>query len=281
MRNTLGIALVTAAALVLLELVLQVPLLRLLQPLIITPADGTLVTPPVQVRWEGPPRLRLRLVGAGAAPRDLGTHPSPFELSAADLSGPGSYRLQARAPLLGGLIQAERRFSVAPPPPTAAPSPPHPSDTLVAELKQSLLDLRAAHRRTTSENTGLYEENGNLRQENAKLMEEIERLTKANEDAASASAAQDDRATALQQQNRTLSEQLTMMQWQLNAALTCTVWGFYSYPHPQTIPPTRRAVTVTDLAGNVFRRQEDCEAFRQNDPTAASRCFCVGTPWRG
>jgi hypothetical protein len=281
MRNTIGIALVTAAAILLLELLLQTPLYRWLQPAILTPAEGTVVSLPLQVQWDGPSRLRVRLLTEGGPARDLGIHRSPFELTAKDLPEPGAYRLQARALFLGGLIQTERRFAVAAAPTAAAPAPPQRADPKLAEVSQSLADLKAAHERTMAENAGLYEENASLRQDNARLMEENERLAKANEEATTGAAAQEASQEQLQQQNRALSEQLTMLQWQLNAALTCTVWGYYAYPHPQTIPPTRRTVTVTDPQGNVFRTQPDCNVVRQQDPTAASRCFCVGTPWTG
>lgn len=279
MRNTVGIALVTAAGILLLELMLQTPLYRWLEPAILTPAEGTVVSLPLRVQWDGPSRLRIWLLSEGGPPRDLGIHRSPFELTAEDLPEPGAYRLQARALFLGGLIQSESRFTVAPAPAAAVSPPALRADPKLGELNQSLAELKAAHERTMAENAALYEDNTSLRQDNARLLEENERLAKSNEEATSGAAAQEDRQEQLRQENRALSEQLTMMQWQLNAALTCTVWGYYAYPHPQTIPPMRRTVTVSDPQGNVFRTQPDCNVVRQQDPRAASRCFCVGTPW--
>jgi hypothetical protein len=75
---------------------------------------------------------------------------------------------------------------------------------------------------------------------------------------------------------------MAALQWRLNTALTsCAVWGYYAIPHPQTIPISRRAVVVTDIIGTVLRNETDCETVRRSDPSAASRCFCVGTPWTG
>jgi hypothetical protein len=279
-RHTFLIVLVTTAAIILAELVLQTPLYRWLQPVILTPTEGAVIFPPLTVQWDGPPRLDLSLSAEGAPGVDLGTHESPFELSADDLRAPGAYRLVARAPILGGLIQTERRFAVAAPPPTPSPRPA--VDLIRAGQQESLLaKLQTAHEQVLAENRALYEENTSLRQQNAQLLADADKVAKEQDEANARADAQDQRQAQLAQENQALSEQLSALQWQLNSALACSVWGYYSYPHPQTIPVTRRTITVTDSRGQVFRTEADCTAFLVNDPTAASRCFCVSAPWSG
>ncbi|MBI4515255.1 MAG: hypothetical protein HY699_05495 [Deltaproteobacteria bacterium] len=278
MRRTLGIVAVTAAALVLLELRLGTPLFRWLQPEILTPAEGALVSAPLLVRWDGPPRLALSLVANGSPARDLGIHPSPFELTSQDLAAPGPYRLRAHAPILGGfggLIQAERRFAVAAP----APPPPRRPATEPRAAQPTPVAEESEDEEQQAESVALYEENAALRQENATLLQELERLVQENDDTTSQAAVERQQRAQLAQENRALSEQLSVLQWRLNAALTCTVWGYYAYPRPQTIPPTRRVVTVSDTRGEVFRAEPECETVRRADPAAASPCFCVGAPW--
>jgi hypothetical protein len=232
------------------------------------------------VQWDGPPQLALWLLANGSPPQELGVQRSPFEIDAADLSAPGAYRLQARAPILGALILAERRFAVAAPRSVAAP-PDQRCEEHVRQLSTSLDQLRTTHERTQSENTALYEENSTLRQENATLLQEADKLTRDHENETARAAAHRERQAQLAQENQALSEQLSNLQWRLNAAMTCTVWGYYAFPHPQTIPPTRRTVVVADMRGEVFRTELGCATIQQQDPTSASRCFCVGAPWGG
>jgi hypothetical protein len=278
-RRTIEIVALTTAAIVWLELTLDVPLYRWLQPAILTPAEGAAVSPPLLVQWDGPAELSFSLVASNAVREDLGPRRSPFELTSEELPASGTYRLEARSSILGSLIQAERRFSVREPRPSEKPSPP--PDPQLDDLRSSLTSLSVNHERTQSENAALHEENAGLREENAVLLQEIERLARVHEEALARASAHQERQSQLAQENQVLSEELTLSQWRLNAALACTVWGYYSYPRPQTIPPTRRTVSVSDTGGRVFRSEAACEAVRRNDPRAASTCFCVGTPLGG
>ena len=279
MRRTAEIVAITLATIVLVELMLQTSLYRWLQPAIISPTEGAVVTLPLQVQWDGPPRMGLVLASDGGPAQALGVRPSPCELGSVELPKPGLYRLQVRAPLFGSLIQAERRFVVAPPAP--APSPAPQADPRVNQLSSSLNALQATLEQTQSDNAALHAENEALRQENTTLLSEVERTTKTQEEDAGHVAVDADRLAQLRQENQALTEQLSALQWQLNAALACRVWGYYAFPRPQTFPPTRRTIMITNSVGQVFRSEAECEAVRLNDPTTASRCFCVGAPWGG
>jgi len=269
---------ITVAALLLIELMLQTSLYRWLQPAVLSPTEGAVVTLPLRVQWDGPPRMNVLVASDGGSPQVLGIRPSPCELGSSELPKPGLYRLHLRAPLFGSLIQAERRFVVAPPPP---PTPPPQADPRLNQLSESLSALQAAHEQTQAENTSLHAEIEALRQENSALQSDVERATNTQSDDSDRLAADADRLAQLRQENQALAEQLTSLQWQLNAALACRVWGYYSFPRPQTYPPTRRTITVTNIAGEIFRAEAECEAVRLTDPTTASRCFCVGPPWSG
>jgi len=59
------------------------------------------------------------------------------------------------------------------------------------------------------------------------------------------------------------------------------VWGYYSYPQPQMYPVNRRALTVSDARGQIFRTQPECEMLRRGDTTAMSICFCAGNSFGG
>ena len=268
----------TIAALVLIELMLQTSLYRWLQPTIISPTEDAVVTLPLRVQWEGPPRMGLAVAYDGGTPQTLGLHGSPCDLDGTALPKPGLYRLQVRAPLLGSVIQAERRFVVAPSAPPPSPPPPQP-DPRLSDLNAQVSALQAANEQAKADNAALQAENESLHQENSAVLAELERATKTQDDDAGRAAADTDRLAQLQQENQALSDQLSALQWQLNAALACRVWGYYAFPRPQTFPPTRRTIMITNSAGQMFRSEAECEAVRLSDPTTASRCFCVGAPW--
>ena len=87
--------------------------------------------------------------------------------------------------------------------------------------------------------------------------------------------------TQLAEENRSLADENAALRLRLSAVNPCTVWGYYSYPRPQTIPVTRRTLMVSDTRGQIFRAQIECETLRRSDPTAVSICFCVGNSFGG
>ena len=80
----------------------------------------------------------------------------------------------------------------------------------------------------------------------------------------------------LAEENRLLAAEVMQLRGRLGSVVPCSVWGYFAYP-PRTIPPTSRAVVVSDGEGQVFRSQAGCEQIRRTDPSSASICFCVGS----
>lgn len=257
-------------------------LLRLVRPVIVEPADGAVVASPVRVVWEGPQRMRVTLRYAGREQWDLGVRESPFELPPAHLRERGLYSVELRSISLGDWIHASRSFSTDGEPSTPlSPAQSEDVSAKLAALEESLQDMRDAQEDTHEENTNLYEENAAIREENAILTEELQQLAEAEQRALGQQAALEREFARLVEENRLLLEELAQLRTRLASVVPCSVWGYFAYPRPQTIPPSRRVVTVSNNQGEVFRTQAQCENRRRRDSTQASPCFCVGNSWGG
>src|SRR5262249_44676789 len=112
MIRTLATALLCAAAIVAGDAAFRASLLRQVRPMILSPSDQAVVSPPVQLVWEGQQRMRVLLSPAGAAQRDLGTRESPVTLDADQFPRDGGYEIELQALRFGSWIQARRWFQV-------------------------------------------------------------------------------------------------------------------------------------------------------------------------
>src|SRR5512143_294511 len=110
-RQAVGVALVSAAAVVGADLFMHASLLRVLRPQVMAPADGAIVSGPVTVSWEGPEPMQAVLNGNGQR-IDLGQRESPFEIDPSRFPRPGQYSLELSDPRFGRLISADRRLMV-------------------------------------------------------------------------------------------------------------------------------------------------------------------------
>lgn len=280
MIRALGTALLCAAAVLAVDTVFRVSLLGYVRPTVLSPADQCVLEPPIVVRWEGPPSMRVRLAATGEAPRDLGVRESPFELAADQFRREGGYVLDLEAPGLGGWIGATRRFQVhaakiaaeETPPPEEPPRDP-------TDLMRALNVARAARDRAHQRAKFLTDENSALRDESARLAKQLETVYVSQEHQAADVADVERRLGQLQEDIRVLTEENAALRLRLSSVLPCSVWGYYGYSRSATSP--RRILVVSDMQGQVFRFQAPCEAMRRADATATSVCFCVGNPWGG
>jgi regulator of replication initiation timing len=280
MRRALATALLCAAAVLAADIAFRTSLLHLLRPVIVSPADQAVLSPPVQVRWEGPTKMRVLLSIAGEERRDLGVRESPVDLGADELARDGGYEVELCALQFGDWIHATRRFQVhgaAPPPTPRAHAEPQGVRNLFRALHAARRARDKAHARTRF----LSEENAALRDESERLSRQLEALYEAQEDEAARVTELEKYAAQLGEENRTLSEENSAIRQRLNSVVPCTVWGYYSLPRSQGMPVTRRFLMVSDGRGQVFRAQAECELMRRTDSTAASICFCVGNSWGG
>lgn len=280
MIRALGTALLCAAVVLAVDTVFRVSLLSYLRPTVISPSEQGVLEPPVLVRWEGPPRMRLRLGATGEPSRDLGVHESPFELGAEQFQRDGGYLLELDAPGLGGWVGANRRFQVhgAKTAVEASPVPEEPSHE-PSDLMRALNVARSARDRAQQRAKFLTEENAALREESARLAKQLETVYASQEHHATDVAEAERRLSQLQDDMRALSDENAALRLRLSSVLPCSVWGYYGYARSATSP--RRILVVSDLQGQVFRFQAPCESMRRADATATSVCFCVGNPWGG
>src|SRR3954466_11547201 len=109
--QVVAIAVLCAGVVIATDLVMHSSLLRLLRPRITSPADGEIITGPVNVSWDGPEPMQATLSGNGQR-IDLGMRESPFEVDPSRFPPPGQYGIELRAARLGGLIGADRRFMI-------------------------------------------------------------------------------------------------------------------------------------------------------------------------
>jgi hypothetical protein len=281
MLRSLAAAVLCAAAIVTGDLLFRTSLLSQIRPIILTPPDQAVVTPPVQVRWEGPEQMHVMLAIAGEPPRDLGIHPSPFDIGGDQFPRDGGYQITVEATRFSSWIRAQRWFQLhtAPVPPPAPDHQVRLSDN--KDLVRALEAARTARDRAHGRTKFLSEENAALRDESERMAKQLEALYKSQEDDAEHTTEIERRLAQLAEEHRALAEENAAMRLRLGSVIPCTVWGYYSYPQPQMIPVTRRSLLVSDARGQIFRAQPDCETVRRGDPSAASICFCVGNSWGG
>lgn len=282
-QQVVGIALVSASAVVATDLMMQSSLLRLVRPRIVSPADGAIVTAPVSVSWDGPQPMQATLTGTSQR-IDLGLRESPFEIDASRFARPGQYGIELRAPRFGSVVGAERRFMVRrardrPAPadeptvdePHAEPTPrPVSGDGMAAQFEAERQQLRAALEVQQGELTKLREDNADLGQ----ALDELQAQTDAR------LAAADREREALAREHLLALQENQFLHQRLDNIPACAVWGYVAYPRPQTNPPSR-LVLAGDRSGAVFRSEPDCVRARSTDPTGASPCVCVGPLWSG
>lgn len=279
MVRSLVTALLCGLAIVAGDLFFRNSLLSHVRPIILAPRDQAVLHPPVEVRWDGPQEMRVVLTPVGDAPRDLGVHQSPFEIGVEEFLRDGGYRVELETPRFGNWIRTHRLFQVYTKPPPLNVDDPEPEQ---AE-NQFLLNALDAVRRVRDQARGRAKqyrhENSVLRTETSRLAEQVETLQALQDDDLTHAEELEARLLQLAQEFRALGEENLALRQRLETVIPCTVWGYYSYPRPNTIPPTRQIVAVTDSQARVFRIQADCEAKRSTDPSASSTCFCVGNSW--
>jgi len=282
MIRGVAIALLCATAVFAGDLVFRTSLLEQVRPIVLSPPEQAVVYPPIQVSWEGPQPMRVRLTLVGEAPHDLGIHTSPYTIEGGEFPRDGGYEITISSPTFGDWIGATRQFQVhAPEAPPPAPQDNADTGKEGRDLVRALEAARAGRDRAQERTKFLHEENGALREESQRLSKQLEALYKTQEDDAGRQSDLESRLTQLAEDNRALAEENAALRLRLSAVNPCTVWGYYSYPRPQTIPVTRRLLMVSDTRGQIFRVQVECEALRRSDPTAVSICFCVGNSFGG
>jgi hypothetical protein len=279
-RQAVGIALVSAAAVVAADLLMHSSLLRLLRPQILAPADGAIVSGPVTVSWEGPAPMQAALTGNGQR-IELGLRENPFEIDPSRFPRPGQYGLELTNPRFGRLISADRRFMVrrataarvnaaantATPPAAEQPQAPNADiAALLAERDRTRIDLAALQSQVDALRTQLA---GNDDAHDAAQADADARL-------AGAQAEQD----ALTREHQQLLDENQLLRMRLQSVPPCTAWGYMAVPRPQTVPPSR-FVLVSNRRGDVFRTEAQCVVTRRADPTGVSPCVCVGVVWNG
>lgn len=279
--RSLWTALLCGAAVFAGDVLFRGSLLQRVHPVLLTPQARETVRPPLRVTWVGPESMELVLTALGQEPRSLGVHSSPFDIPVDEFRREGGYQLELRDPAWGTWIRTRRSFQVffsA----VAQPGEPEPEPGDGDRYLLVALDAaRQARDKARTRVKSIRRENYDLRAEADRLNARIDELyeQRDHEDAAAADLEQE--LVDLAEELRGLREENLALRLRLSGVNPCTAWGYMSYPRPQTIPPSRRIVRVSDVAGNIFRREDICEAARRSDSTADSTCFCVGDTWRG
>lgn len=211
--------------------------------------------------------------------QDLGEHDSPFEISADRFPRPGQYSVEVRSPVLGAWARSERRFLVQLPGATPEPTPCEDHRSDIEVLQATVARLDAERSEALAEVTSLRETTERLNAENADLAASIEELHAAQGQGDAMQELLQGQKEELLEQQRGLLEENRVLKGQIDNVPPCTAWGYLTYPHPQTLPPTRRMVVVSDSRGLIFQSQVQCEITRRVDRGAASPCVCVGQTW--
>lgn len=281
MFRALLTALLCGLAVIAGDLFFRSSLLSDVRPIILSPRPQSVLNPPVTVHWDGPERMRVVLTPVGDQPRDLGIHRSPYEIGREEFIREGGYRVELQSTWLGDWIRTHRLFQVYA---RAEPADEEKEDQEVKSpntrfLIEALEAVRRVRDRARSQAKRYRHENTALRDEAARLATQIETLQSLQDDDLAHADDLESRLIQLANDYRTLSDENAMLRLRLESVIPCTVWGYYMYPRPNTIPPTRQIVAVTDSQARIFRLQAECEAVRRGDPAASSTCFCVGNSW--
>jgi hypothetical protein len=278
MRQALALALICVVVTVATDAMFRSSLSRALWPLVETPADGAVVAFPLTIRWEGPQKLYVTLIG-GDVREDLGLRQNPTEISAEHFPRPGQYRIELRSPVLGRWSATERRFLVrapsTPPSQAAGKKTVDNENGQIEDLTSAVNLLRRQHEITTSENASLYGENANLRDENNNLATSLQDLRRLQTQTVARLDAIEAQQSELERQYRQALEENQQLRARIESIPECTTWGYVSYQRG-----VRFVILVSDGRGGVFHDQLQCEATRRVDPTSASPCICVGSPWQ-
>jgi hypothetical protein len=253
----------------------QSSLLRAFWPLVIEPPDGALLSAPVTVHWQGQQSMLATLRGAGFE-HELGLRSNPFEIPASEFPHPGRYEIEVRSPTFGHWISAERRFRIRHPTHPKPPPRVEKSEAPRVEEDTTAKRLQEEAERLTADKEALNQKIDDLEHENQDLADENDDLRSSGEESNQRVATLQAQQEALLQEHLTVMQENQLLRLQLQGIPPCTTWGYLTYPRPQTIPPTRRVVVVSNSRGQVFRSPDECSAARQRDPTAISACTCVG-----
>lgn len=252
-------------------------LLDELRPVVLTPLERSVVRPPVRLSWEGRERMEVFLAPFGAEPRSLGVHESPIDIPLEQFPREGGYEVELRHPEWGAWIGASRKFQMHLRRGTASDesAEPAPGD----DSRYLMLAYDAARQARDKARARIKE----LRKDNSDLQDEADRLADRLDEAYAAQDEDTAQITVLESdlldavsEIRALRDEIVELRFRLGSVVPCSVWGYYSIPRPQSIPPTRRMVRVSDDRSNVFRTAQFCDEIRRTDPGVDSRCFCVG-----
>jgi len=271
--------LLCGVAIVVGDLFFRSSLLSRVRPIILTPREQAVLHPPVEIHWDGPPRMHVWLTPVGDQPRDLGVQSSPFSIGREEFLRDGGYRLELEGLTFGSWIRTHRLFQVYGDAPAEEPEAPQGQVSENRFFLQALEAVRQVRDRARGRAKQYRHENNALRDETTRLASEIEQLQQVQDEDSAHAEDLEGRLIQLANEYRALSDENAALRQRLDNVNPCTVWGYYSYPRPNTIPATRQIVAVTDSQARVFRVQPDCEAVRRDDPTASSACFCVGNSW--
>jgi hypothetical protein len=280
MWKALAAALLCALSVVVTDLAFGTSLLRVFRPIITSPPDGAITSPPVVVRWEGPQPLSVTLIRSGMR-EDLGLHESPFELDGVTLPQDGQYAIEIQSPTLGRLVRAERRFHIHRPQPAEEPPVDEEAAPAPSDLRGALERLGEERNRVEAERATLAQEKASLEVENRQLGEDLDALEDQRDRADQHLQEVDDQLATLMQEHLLAVQENQLLRQRLQSIPTCTTWGYLSLPRPQTVPPTRRVVLVSNGRGQIFRNEAECYVTRRQDPTGISPCVCVGAVWDG
>jgi hypothetical protein len=286
MLRSMFTAALCAAAVFVGDLAFRRSLLQEVRPIIVTPMDQSVTTPPVRVQWEGPPAMHVRLSLAGAEVVDLGIQQSPLVIGPEHFPRDGGYEVEIVSPTFGDWVSAERRFQVhthTPPAESVAEeSPPSEPSSEVHDLRQALEAARIERDKEADRARLLREELTGVREENQRLSRQLDAEADSAEDEVDQQRAElERRLTQALDDNRLLADDNAALRQRLASVNPCSVWGYYALLRSQTATAGRRMLVVSDPRGQIFRVQVECEAVRQADPGALSVCLCIGTPWGG
>lgn len=271
-------AVLCAAAIFAGDTLFRSSLLDNVRPIVLTPLERSVVRPPVRLAWEGRERMEVFLAPFGEPARSLGVHSSPIDIPRDQFPREGGYEIEIRDPDWGDWIGARRKFQMHLHRPTGTDDAvAAPEDTDDSHYLMLAFDAaRQARDKARARIKALRKDNADLRAETERLAARLDQsYNSQDDDTAQITSLERDLIDAVGE-IRGLREALAAERFRMSTVIPCTVWGYYSFPRPQTIPRTRRMVRVSDDRSNIFRSAEFCEEIRRADPASDSPCFCVG-----
>ena len=236
LRSLLTVA-ISITSVIFADGVFRTSILQFLRPVVITPRSSMVLSPPIELAWDGPRRMQVSLSSSTTLPSDLGVHSSPYQIPESEFLRDGGYEIELSHPRFRNWVSTTQTFQVH----TKTQKESVDRAKNEEELEDASLDiaieaLRRTRSRAHKRSHRIQRRQAALIDESTKLNTELDTLYQDRQ--ADSAEAEELEAELFQvtEELRTLSRENEALRLRLASVVPCTVWGYYRQ-HPDPIRP--------------------------------------------